>query len=122
MMESKAVIYTVIAVALGYLLISAVPDRLASLQRVTRPRGAEEMESVVVEEKESTESESRVAPDESISTLGDELTAEVSELEVSELEIAAPRGVWDGAIALGVWMINLIVALGVYFIVKRRLS
>jgi len=117
MMESKVVIYTVIAVALGYLLISAVPDRLASLQRVTRPRGAEDMESVVVEEKESTESESRVAPDESISAFGDELTA-----EVSELEKAAPGGVWDGAIALGVWMINLMIALGVYFIVKRRLS
>ena len=117
MMDSKAVIYTVIAVALGYLLISAVPDQLASLQRVTQPRGGEEMESVVVEEKESTESESRVAPD--------ELTADLSELvitEGAEPEMAAPRSVWDGAVALGVWMINLIVALGVYFIVKRRLS
>ena len=117
MMESKAVIYAVIAVALGYILISAVPDRLASLQRVTQPRGAEEMESLVLEEPESTESESRDALDESISALSEDLTA-----DVAELEKAAPRGVWDGAIALGVWMINLMIALGVYFIVKRRLS
>jgi len=107
----------VIAVALGYLLISAVPDRLSSLQRVKRPKGAEEMESIVVEEGESVESEFRVVPDESISVLGDELTA-----DVAELEKGAPKAVWDGAIVLGVWMINLIIALGVYFIVKRRLS
>jgi len=117
MMESKAVIYAVIAVALGYILISAVPDRLASLQGVMQRGGAKDMESLVLEEPESTDSESRDALDESISTLSDELTA-----DIAELEIAAPGGVWDGAIALGVWMINLMIALSVYFIVKRRLS
>jgi len=117
MMESKAVIYTVLAIALGYFLISAVPERLEALQGMNLRGGAEEMEGIVVEAPKSTDSESLAAPDEAVSSLGDDVIAESAEPE----EVAL-GGVREGALALGVWMINLMIALGVYFIVKRRLS
>lgn len=115
-MESKVVVYAVLAVALGYLLVSAVPDRLAALRGVTQRGGAEEMESLGAEE---------AAPGEESLGVPDEVKGEISELETAEgvePELATPRGGWDTAVSLGVWVINLMLALGVYFVVKRRLS
>ena len=115
-MKSKAVVYTVLAVALGYFLISAVPDQMETLQGVRQRGGSVESESLAVEAPESTV-KSEAEPDELASGLSEAVTADIAEPE----EVAL-GGVRDGAVAIGVWVINLMIALGVYFIVKRRLS
>ena len=116
-MKSKAVVYTVLAVALGYFLISAVPDQMETLQGVRQRGGSVESESLSVEVPESTDSKSPSALDESVSILEDSVT-----VEEIETEKVALGGVRDGAITVGLWMTNLMIALAVYFIVKRRLS
>ena len=115
-MKSKAVVYTVLAVALGYFLISAVPNQMETFQGVRQRGGSVESESLSVEAPESAE-KSESEPDELASGLSDAVIA-----EIEEPEEVARGGVRDGAVALGVWVINLMIALGVYFIVKRRLS
>ena len=115
-MKSKAVVYTVLAVALGYFLISAVPDQLETFQGVRQRGGAKETEGLTVEVPETTGSDSKALLDESISSLDSAIT------EGTETEEAAIGGVRDGAVTVGLWMINLMIALAVYFIVKRRLS
>lgn len=117
MMQSKAVVYTVLAVALGYFLISTVPDRLETLQGMRQRGGAVESESLAVEAPESNDSKTLSAIDESVSSLRDSVT-----VDETETEKVAFGGVRDGAITVGLWMVNLTIALAVYFIVKRRLS
>lgn len=94
MMESKAVIYAVLAVAIGYLLISVVPNRLTAIQE--EPSRSDREEVFGLEEKPSIKGPEPLPP--------------------------TQRGVWDVAQALGIWIVDLMIALGVYFAVKRRLS
>lgn len=95
-MASKTAVYVLFAVALGYLLISAVPNRLVDLGGGMPPIRA---------------------PTGEIQGFGDE--------EMQAAEGAEPRlstvSLWEGASALGVWMVDLVIALGVYFAVRRRL-
>lgn len=116
-MKSKALVYTVLAVALGYFLISAVPNQMETLQGVRQLRGSVESESLSVEAPESTGSKSPSALDESVSVLRDSVTVEEFEIEKAPL-----GGVREGAVTVGLWMTNLMIALAVYFLVKRRLS
>jgi len=96
MMVPKTAVYAVLAVALGYLLVSAVPNRLATMQRGTRPlpEGRDEAYGL---RGEAAGSRKGVEPQLSPSSSG-------------------------GVLALGLWMVDLLIALGVYFVVKRRLS
>lgn len=95
-MESKAAVYAVLAVALGYLLISVVPNRLVDLEGETPPLPA---------------------PAEEVYGLDDE-----KRLATKGVEPQVSRGgVWGWAFAFGVWMVDLLIALGIYFAVKRRL-
>lgn len=96
-MESKTVLYVVLAVFLGYFLISDIPSRLASLPEET-PRSVPE------------------------EVLGLDLEEPLAKGLEPPLLGPASRGVWDGAVALGIWIVDLMVALGVYFVVKRRIS
>jgi len=93
MMESKAIIYAVLAVALGYLLISVVPSRLAA----------------VPEENLRSEREAFSL-------------AEAPPVAGSEAQPPPESGIWSITQTLGVWIVDLMIALGVYLIVKRRLS
>ena len=94
MMESKAIIYAVLAVALGYLLISVVPSRLAAV------------------------------PEENLrSERGDAFSlAEAPPVAGSEAQPPPESGIWSITQTLGVWIVDLMIALGVYLVVKRRLS
>ena len=97
MMESKVAVYAVLAVALGYLLISVVPNRLVDLGGETPPIPA---------------------PAEEVYGFGDEERQAIKGVEPR----LSTGGMWDGAFALGIWMVDLLIALGVYLAVKRRLS
>jgi hypothetical protein len=114
-MESKAVVYTVLAVAIGYLLVSAVPDRLTALRGDSIRSGSKATKSPEVDES--------LTDNESMKAYGEETVAgEDKTTGVSEPEQVAHRGGWDWANVLGIWFINLIIALGAYFAIKHRLS
>jgi len=108
----KATVYAVLAVALGYLLISIAPSRLADLgrpQALTAPAG-EPSGFGVEEAPKSVEGDRSQESAEGVQSLGD-----------AEPGLSA-GGLWDGAYAVGMWMVDLMLALGVYLAVRRRLS
>jgi hypothetical protein len=114
MMESKAVVYAVLAVAIGYLLVSAVPNRLTALR-------GDSIRSIP-EEIQSPEVEGIVTDKESLKSYGEETSASKDETTGGlEPELVSNRGgAWVNV--LGVWFVNLSIALGIYFAVKHRLS
>ena len=129
-MESKMFVYAVIAVALGYLLVSTVPEQLAALQGETlRGEGFKAIESLEVEEPKVTGEEPETPTGEEAS---EDLAATVEEAKsaadaakaaAEEAEAAAGLGPGgDIAATISMWIVNLLIALGVYFIAKRRLS
>jgi len=93
---SKAMIYAVVAIALGYALVSAVPYRFETIT--------------------TKEVALRFAANESL-RLGS-----IDELTVKPAPEAYAGGVGDWTITVGAVSADLLIALGVYFIVKRRLS
>jgi len=103
-MESKAVVYAVLAVALGYLLISAVPNQLVTL-------GGEKGLVTIEEETQRAPPESLELSGEKAQTYGD-----------LETQPPPPKGLWREAAAIGVWIIDLLIALGAYFAARRWLS
>lgn len=94
-MESRTPIYIVLAVVLGYLLISAVPERF------TGPE-----EEAVREDAEKLYGMETDAP----------------QIEGSASDLSSTRGALNIVSDYGIWLVDLIVALGVYFIAKRRLT
>ena len=125
-MESKLFVYAVIAVTLGYLLVSTVPEQLAALQGETMRAATEAKESLDVEEPkiygEETERLSEdVAPlTEEIS--GDKASVDAAKEAAEEVEVTfgLSKG-RDIAATISLWIVNLLIALGVYLIAKRRL-
>ena len=108
-MGSKTAIYTVLAVALGYILISAVPDQIAVIEEGSQP------ELAAPEKTESLATESNTLSDRAH---GSDAFAD----EKMHLPAAPSFTLRDGAYTIGVWIINLLLALGVYFLIKRRIS
>lgn len=96
MMTSRAVVYAVLAVALGYLLISIIPATLIPHEKeILRPS---DEKSPLAE-----------APGES--------TFKRSE------ETQIGKGVtWNEALKFSFLIIDLLIALGIYFIARRRLA
>jgi hypothetical protein len=112
MMESKAVVYAVLAVAIGYLLVSAVPNRLTALR-------GDSIRSIP-EEIKSPEVEGSVTDNESLKAYGEETApSEDKTTGGSEPELVAHRG-GNWVNVLGVWFINLFIALGIYFTIRHR--
>ena len=98
-MGSKTAIYAVLAVALGYIMISAIPDQIGVVEEGSQPvrAGPEKAESLAAESD----------------TFAD---------EKMHLPASPSFTLWDGAYTIGLWIVNLLLALGVYFLVKRRIS
>lgn len=110
----KAFVYAMLAVTFGYLLISVAPSRLVDLggrpPAIMAP--AEEPSKFGVDEEASKGFEG----DEH-----EEIAEEDQALIGTEPGLSA-GGFWDGAYAVGMWMVDVMLALGVYLAVKRRLS
>jgi hypothetical protein len=98
-MGSKTAVYAILAVALGYILISTVPDQIVVVEEGSQPVRA------VPEKAEGLATESDTFTDEKM-----------------HLPSSSSFTLWDGAYTIGLWIINLLLALGVYFLVKRRIS
>ena len=117
--ESKMFVYAVIAVALGYLLVSTVPEQLAALQgetmrAVTEPK-------ITGEETERLSEEVEPLNEETYDAAKSAADAAKAAAEEAEVTAGLSKGV-DIAATISLWTVNLLIALGVYFIAKRRLS
>jgi hypothetical protein len=129
-MENKALVYAVLAISLGYLLVSAVPGQLAP-QMFSESAGDSEMLKAPGPEHPEAPADSAAAP---ATELDDTLSGDTAEVQGDTSDASAARSTSDEALAagggsdnlvisvFGTWSVNLIVALGVYFIARRRFS
>lgn len=101
-MTSKATVYIVLAVAIGYLLVSSFPIRFETMTTKEVKQLGDTNRSYGFssggEQAKGSEEDRLLAP---------EVTA---------------SGAWDWSTLLGFLVVDLSIALGVYFIVKRHLS
>lgn len=99
-MGSKTGVYAVVALVLGFVLISVVPSSLEDLGRgglaIHPPRAS-------VDENQKF----GLGEGQDLDSVGTERLS---------------AGISDGAMAFGIWIFDLLVALGIYLILKRRLS
>ncbi len=129
-MENKALIYAVLAISLGFLLISEVPNQLAP-PMFGEPAGNSEMVRAPGQENAEAPADSITAP---ATELDETFSGDAAEVQGDTSDASAARSTSDEALAagggsgnlvisvFGTWSVNLIVALGVYFIARRRFS
>ncbi len=116
-MENKALLYAVLAISLGYLLVSSVPSQLAP-PLSEEPLGDPKL-------LRAPESEQAEAPADSATAPAIELDEKFSgdSAEAQRDTVVAGGGSGNLVVSVfGTWSINLIVALGVYFIARRRFT
>ncbi len=144
-MENKALVYAVLAISLGYLLVSAVPSQLAP-QMFGESAGDSEMLKAPGSERGEAPAEGvatpATEPDGTLSGDAAESQGDVIASEDSALTATGPDGTFSGDVAsaqsaasaaeggsgnlvisvFGTWGFNLVIALGVYFIARRRFT
>ena len=144
-MENKILVYTVLAISLGYLLVSAVPSQIAPTMFGESVEDSELLKAPGLEQSEAS-AEGTSAPvtelDETLSGEAKEDQGSISASEDSASTATGPDGTFardtasaqsdasaaEGSSsnlvisAFGKWSVNLVIALGVYFIARRRLS
>ena len=116
-MQNRALVYAVLAISLGYLLVSAVPSQLAP-PMLSESAGDRELVKAPGQENAEAPTDDAFAsgtePDGTFS--GDAAEAQGDAL-------VAGGGSGNLVISIfGTWSVNLLFALGVYFIARRRFS
>ncbi len=129
-MKNKVLVYAVLAISLGFLLISEVPNQLAP-PMFGEPVGDSEMVRAPGQENAEAPADSITAP---ATELDETFSGDAAEVQGDTSDASAARSTSDEALAagggsgnlvisvFGKWSVNLIVALGVYFIARRRFS
>jgi len=122
-MESKLIVYTVLAITLGYIFVSTIPAQLAPpLFEAVQPEG----ESI----RGPSPDEQPSGPDETLGQSGEEVVGDVSELASSAMAAAdaaeeaktAASGLADFSTVFGTLIVNLTIAFAVYWLAKRRFA
>jgi hypothetical protein len=143
-MENKALVYAVLAISLGYLLVSAVPGQLAP--PMFGSADDPELLKAPGPDRDGAPTEDAISPvtelDETLSGDAAESQGDIIASEDSAMTATGPDGTFsrDAATAqsdasaaegnsgtlmksvFGTWGFNLVIALGVYFIARRRFS
>ena len=126
MMGHKPYTYAVLAIALGYLLISVVPSRLTPMHYQTleteRP-----VETVTAEGGTLQEDEASITAEEE--ELGEEVSAATTSADAAKAAADEARTAASGLTTVGGFfgvfgnlLISLAVAFGVYWIAKQRFT
>ena len=122
-MESKLIVYTVLAITLGYVFVSTIPAQLAPpLFEAVQPEG----ESI----RGPSPDEQPSVPDETLGQPGEEVAEDVSELSSSAKAAAdaaeearmAASGLAGFSTVFGTLIVNLSIAFAVYWLAKRRFA
>jgi hypothetical protein len=115
-MENKALVYAVLAISLGYLLVSAVPSQLAP------PMFSATEDSELLKEPAPGRAESP-AEDASAPLIEQDDTFSGDAAEAQGEVFAAEGGSSNLVISVfGTMSVNLLLALGVYMVARRRYS
>ncbi|UCH57432.1 MAG: hypothetical protein JSV18_00490 [Candidatus Bathyarchaeota archaeon] len=110
--ESKMIVYTLLAITLGYLLISTVPGQLA-------PPLYEGVLSETEDSREIGPDESQPSVEEAPETLGDSSALTATSPASTAGEVAS--GLSGGyTMLVGTLIVNLSIAFGVYMLARRR--
>jgi hypothetical protein len=129
-MKNKVLVYAVLAISLGFLLVSEVPNQLAP-PMFGEPAGDSEMVRAPGQENAEAPAEGESAP---VTELDETFSSDAATAQGDASDASAARSTSDEALAagggsgnlvisvFGTWSVNLIVALGVYFIARRRFS
>jgi len=116
-MENKALVYAVLAISLGYLLVSAVPSQLAP------PMFSESAKDSEIVMAPGLENEEAPIDDASAPATDSDRTFTGDAAEAQGDVLAAGGGSGNLMISVfGTWSVNLFIALGVYYIARRRFS
>ena len=108
-MESKLIVYTVLAITLGYLFVSTIPGQLAPLR----------FESVLPE-TESVNTPNHDEPKTSVEeTFGADSTMDSARETADETSVAKGSLIEEYLLA-GTLILNLSIAFGVYMLARRR--
>ena len=110
MMTQKSLVYVVLAVIVGYLLVSALPQQIAMHTTPFLMTQREYSDIEPVPETSDSLTNPEVLPSEN-NVLGSSDGREISNLELSRLPDLIK---W--------WTIDVIVALSIYWIAKQRLT
>ena len=122
MLGHKPYTYAVIAIAIGYLLISIVPGQLTPMRLETfeaeRPGEPAVEEETLQEEPLITTEEEELGEEVSAATASaDAAKAAAGEAKTATSGLSAVSGFFTG---FGSLMISLFVAFGIYWIARRR--
>ncbi len=110
-MDNRVVIYAVIAISLGYLLVSTIPSRLA----VPMLSGSEDESDIYRGPLQELE------PSKDGLYSGESSNGDLLSSESSQEEILTHDRISSNIISvLSTWSLNFIIALGVYFIARRK--
>jgi len=116
-MENRALVYAVLAISLGYLLVSAVPSQLAP---PLFSESAKDSEIVMAPGSENAEDP---IDDASAPVTESDRTFSGDAAEAQGDVLVAGGGSGNLVISVfGTWSVNLFIALGVYYIARRRFS
>lgn len=107
MMTQKSLVYVVLAVAVGYILVSAVPQQVATFTNPQRMLTSGDGDMEIESAPES--GDQFLAPSESLP----------SDDEVRELSLIEAAGLPD---LMKWWTLDIIVAITVYWAARRRLA
>ena len=125
-MESKLIVYTLLAITLGYVFVSTIPSQLAPpLFDAVQPEG-ESIRGPSPEEQPS-------GPDETLGQPSEEFAGDISDLTSSERAAAdaakaaeeantAASGLTSYFPVFGTLVVNLTIAFAVYWLAKRRFA
>ena len=124
-MESKLIVYTVLAITLGYVFVSTIPAQLAPpLFEAVQPEG-ESIRGPGPEEQTSS-------PDETLGQSGEEVAgvtgsessakAAADAAKAAEEAKRAESGLAGFSTVFGTMIVNLTIAFAVYWLAKRRFA
>ena len=124
-MESKLIVYTVLAITLGYVFVSTIPAQLAPpLFEAVQPEG-ESIRGPGPEEQTSS-------PDETLGQSGEEIAgvtgsessakAAADAAKAAEEVKTAESGLAGFSTVFGTMIVNLTIAFAVYWLAKRRFA
>ncbi len=119
-MDSKLIVYTVLAITLGYLFISAIPAQLAPSPFLTSQPESDDFRSPGTDEPPTGEEGTLGQIEEDVGTLTD---SESSAARAAAEAKTAASGLTNTYFTVfGTLIVNLTIALAVYIVARRRFA
>jgi hypothetical protein len=116
-MENRALVYAVLAISLGYLLVSAVLSQLAPPMFSEFEKDSEIVMAPGPENAEAPTDDASAPATDSDRTFSEDAAEAQGDV------LAAGGGSGNLVVSVfGTWSVNLFIALGVYYIARRRFS